>query len=203
MSHYTHFAPLVALASLTMMITAARAAGIYQCTQTDGSITLSDTACPPDTLTREYRGEATANGRAQSPDKDPWSVMNQVRRLEAREAAERKAARSHDQDRPGGSRPARDQRERKLSYQEARRRALEATGYSDDAHLSRAQRERVNDEMGRYGQSLRDPSQAATGRARKRGSQSANRDPDRAASDGSVRSETADPRNASLRHNPR
>lgn len=166
MIHNTRLVPIVALASFITMPGAADAAGIYQCTQADGSITLSDVACPADTLTREYRGEATPSGRPRSPSKDPWSVMNQVKRIEKQKAAERKAAtpakppgrQTDDTKTPTAKRP------RKPSYQEAYRKALEATGYNEDSQLSTTQRERLAEELAKDGYSLREPKKQSTTR---------------------------------------
>jgi len=85
----------VARFTLTLLVSAlpiVQAAGIYRCTQADGSVTLSDLACPADTLTREYQGEATGSRGSKAPAHDPYSIMEQVRGIEKREKAERKAA---------------------------------------------------------------------------------------------------------------
>jgi hypothetical protein len=190
----------VSLASLTTMTAAAQAGSIYRCTQADGSITLSDTACPADSLTHEYRGEATTSGRPRSPSKDPWSVMNQVRKIEQRETAERKAASAGE--RQGGKRgaakaPAPD-RSGKPSYQEAHRRALEAAGYSEDSQLSKTQRDRVAEELTKDGYSLREPAKKKPTHERKSQTPGAG-----AASTTAPDPATAvDPRNANLTPHP-
>jgi hypothetical protein len=200
MTRDIHLAPIVVLMSIASMSGSSDAAGIYQCTQADGSITLSDSACPPETLTREYRGEATASGRPQSPSKDPWSVINQVRRIEKRDAAERKAATGaerHARKTDGAKAPASD-RPRKLSYPEAHRKALEATGYNEDSQLSEAQRERLGEELAKYGYGLREPAKKSTHRKSKAKTQGAGE-----ATTAAPKPATAvDPRNASLTHRP-
>lgn len=164
MTRNTRLAPIVALASLTALTGVAKAAGIYRCTQADGSITLSDAACPPDTLTREYRGEATSGGRPRSPSKDPWSVMNQVRRVEQRDQTERKAAAGRQGRKTDATSASAPDRAGKPSYQEAHRRALEAAGYNKDSQLSKTQRDRVAEEMAKYGYGLREPAKTSSTR---------------------------------------
>ena len=145
----------VARFTLTLLVSAVpivQAAGIYRCTQADGSVTLSDLACPADTLTREYQGEATGSRESQAPAHDPYSIMEQVRGIEKREKAARKAAARERKDRDSEGRAARSRQpsQRLLTYQEARQKALDATGYHDYETLSQAQRDRVHEEMAKY-----------------------------------------------------
>ena len=192
----TRLVAIVALASVMASTGVTRAAGIYQCTQADGSITLSDAACPPDTLTREYRGEATGSRQAPSPSKDPWSVMNQVHGIDQRHAADRQAATAaaRQEHETGRTQPA--VRARKPSYQEAHRKALEAAGYREDSQLSKAQREQVAEELAKSGYDLREPKKKATNRkgtAKTKGTGDAEAARPAPAS-------AVDPRNASLLH---
>jgi hypothetical protein len=145
----------VARFTLTLLVSAVsivQAAGIYRCTQADGSVTLSDLACPADTLTREYQGEATGSRGSKAPAHDPYSIMEQVRGIEKREEAARKAAARERKDRDKEARAARPRQasQRMLTYQEARQQALDATGYHDYETLSQAQRDRVHEEMAKY-----------------------------------------------------
>jgi len=145
----------VARFTLTLLVSAlptVQAAGIYRCTQADGSITLSDLACPADTLTREYQGEATGSRGSKAPAHDPYSIMEQVRGIEKREKAARKAAARERKERDQEARAARSRQpsQRVLTYQQARQQALDATGYQDYETLSQAQRDRVQEEMAKY-----------------------------------------------------
>ena len=140
---------------LILLVSAAplgHAGSVYKCTQADGSITLSDVACPQDTVTREYKGEATSARGAKAGAYDPYSVMEQVRRIEKRENAERKAAAKEQKRRDKETRTASRKRhpEPVLTYQEAKKKALEETGYHDYDNLSGAQRDRVDAEIEKY-----------------------------------------------------
>jgi Domain of unknown function (DUF4124) len=140
---------------LILLVSAApvvHAGSIYKCTQADGSITLSDVACPQDTVTREYKGEATSASGSEAGSSDHYSVMEQVRRIEKRENAERKAAAKEQKGRDKGTHNSSRKRhqESALTYQEAKKKALAATGYHDYDNLSGMQRDRVDAEMEKF-----------------------------------------------------
>jgi len=143
------------------------AGSIYKCTQADGSITLSDVACPQGTVDRAYQGETASSRGRTSGSADPYSIMEQVRGIEKRENAERAAARQRQgRDKATRTTPPKQPPEPVLSYQEARQKALDATGYHNDATLSQTQRERVQDEMAKYPHR---PGKADNGPAKSRG----------------------------------
>lgn len=145
----------VARFTLTLLVSAVpivQAGSIYRCTQADGSVTLSDVACPADTVTREYQGEATGSRGSKAPAHDPYSIMAQVRGIEKRENAERKAAARERKARDKEARASRSRQpsERMLTYQEARQKAMDAIGYHNYETLSQAQRDWVQEEMAKY-----------------------------------------------------
>ena len=144
------------------------AGSIYKCTHADGSITLSDVACPQGTVDRAYQGETASSRGRTSASADPYSIMEQVRGIEKREKAERAAARQRQRsDKVTRTAAPKQPPEPVLSYQEARQRALDATGYHNDETLSATQRERVQAEMAKY---RHRPGKAETRPAKSRGS---------------------------------
>lgn len=138
--------------SLLILSPSLHAGNVYKCTQSDGSVTYSNSACAPG---------ATSNAivqpeRRSTPDAgstyDRYSVIEQARRIEERkqmEQAQRAArqgngAERQDQTGPGASTPA-------LSYESALQQATEDAGYRRYSQLTALQKERVHAELGKYG----------------------------------------------------
>ena len=81
----------IILFALAWQAASALAGDAYQCTAADGAVTLAED-CPPGTVTQRYLGETTLPARPDLDRYDPYSVMEQTRRLDAQRAVEREAA---------------------------------------------------------------------------------------------------------------
>ena len=140
----------VFLIGLLFSVPVVQAGRIHKCTQADGSVTFSDTGCPESAADREYRGESVRPPSADVAPTNPYSVMEQVRRIEQRGRAERLGTTVLQ------SAPAVTNYQRGpasgaiLTFEAARRRALEATGYRNYEQLTGPQQRRVNAEMAKY-----------------------------------------------------
>ncbi len=81
----------IALAALALNAASAVAGSAYQCTAANGAVTLAET-CPPGTVNSRYLGDTGLPSRLDRDAYNPYSVMEQARRIDERRAAERQAA---------------------------------------------------------------------------------------------------------------
>jgi len=149
--------PILTLA-LALAVLPPAAAGAYRCTSATGEMSFSDQPCPPDAVNQQAVNiptPAPASGRSATAD-NPYSVINQARMIDQREAQEaaRRAAQAAAtqapspapavQTAPGGPSQV------VLTYEQALKFALHDAGYHQYGNLNQLQKERVHDEMKKY-----------------------------------------------------
>ena len=151
--------PLLTLA-LALAGPPAAMAGAYRCTSATGELTFSDRPCPPDAPRQQAVRIPTpapapppGTGRA-TPADDPYSIVNQARMIERREAQEA-ARRAADAAATQAAVPAQPAAPNGpalpvMTYEQARRQALKDAGYHQYGNLNRLQKERVDNEMSKY-----------------------------------------------------
>jgi hypothetical protein len=77
--------------------------GVYKCTNAEGEVYFSDIACPANFDKKEMRlDRPAANSQTQTEDYNPYSVAEQVRRIEERERQQRR----HTNTSNGSQRPS-------------------------------------------------------------------------------------------------
>lgn len=81
------------LAFVTTFACGPASGGVYKCTSPDGEVYYSDVACPTDFQKRELRIDSTPakHGRG-APQYDPYSVVEQARRIDERKYQEERDA---------------------------------------------------------------------------------------------------------------
>lgn len=135
---------------LLMMLLAAPAFGasVHKCTQPDGSVTYSDSACPKDTVERESRGHTGRSSQENAGAYNPYSVTEQARPIGERNRSEQRSRQGRTADAARPQQPA-DQQPA-MTYKEARARAMDDAGYRQYGRLTKAQRDRVHRAMAKY-----------------------------------------------------
>ena len=128
-----------------------QAGSIYKCKQADGSISFSNVACPDNTVTREYKGEYRKRHASEDKEINYYSVNNQLQRMKQESVDSHKSDNSHIS---GQKIKPSDQQstalEPTLTYEQARKKALEDAGYKNYRHLTGSQKETVDEEMAKY-----------------------------------------------------
>jgi hypothetical protein len=132
----------------------AHAGPLHRCTDARGQVTFSDSGCPAGAL----QAEAVTLPDVRPPRSDPhdyWSTENQLQRMQGTRDQTRGDRAGRRSTGGGERRQGRAPNEAQaaepvLTYEQARDRALDATGYHDYDRLSRSQQRRVDQEMNRY-----------------------------------------------------
>ena len=71
------------------MAATAQAGSIYKCKQADGSITYTSTACPSDTVNKEYKGESRGRHASQNSYEGYNSITSQLQQIDRVKAEKR------------------------------------------------------------------------------------------------------------------
>lgn len=77
------------LLAMAVLAPAAPAAEVYRCTHADGSIVLTDVRCPSETTRERVHWAGEFDEPTHNTGSGAYSVMNQARQIDARDAAKR------------------------------------------------------------------------------------------------------------------
>lgn len=134
---------------LLCLATHAHGQSVFKCVEPDGSITYSNIACPDDTVSRETMRTMRGGYSPFDGGGDPYSVLEQARQIERREAArraERQAPSSGGQ--PGALHaPGPVPKVPHLTKDQAFALAMERAGYRNFNALTESQKARVYSEL--------------------------------------------------------
>ena len=118
------FPAITTLALILSLVAAiAQAGSIYKCKQADGSITFTSTACPSDTVNKEYKGESRGRHASQNSYEGYNSITSQLQQIDRTKAAKRQQRNMKRQRaaRQSGRNRQEQQGKRSLSYDDRQR----------------------------------------------------------------------------------
>jgi hypothetical protein len=152
------------LLCLMAMVACVQAQTIYNCKGLDGSVTYANTACAGEAVNIVVPQHRISDSQQQQPVNDPYSVVEQARRIDerkrieqARKTIEKIGKRLSTRDAISDAPPP------VLTYLQARDRATRDAGYQRYGQLTASQKERVHAEMTKYRFLPRQKRPAATG----------------------------------------